>query len=69
MPPSIPDVHSELLFGYEPLAALRAHVLPAVVALVGLLTQVQPAPGYSHWSSLYFCIHKFINHVTVLKAN
>ena len=44
VPPSIPDVHGELLLGYEPLAALRAHVLPAVVALVGLLTQVQPTP-------------------------
>ena len=37
-PPLIPDVHSELLLGYEPLAALRAHepLLPGVGAQVAL---------------------------------
>lgn len=36
-----PDVHCELLFGDEPLAALGAHVLPAVIALVSLLAKIQ----------------------------
>ena len=36
----IPDVHSQLLFGDESLAALRTDVLPALIALVGLLTEV-----------------------------
>ena len=40
----LPDVHGQLLFGDESLAALRTDVLPAVISLVGLLTQVQAAP-------------------------
>ena len=40
----LPDVHGQLLFGDEPLAALWTDVLPAVVPLVGLLAEVQAAP-------------------------
>lgn len=39
-----PDVHGQFLLGDESFAALRTDVLPAVIALVGLLAQVQPAP-------------------------
>ena len=46
--PLLPDVHSQLLFRDEPLAALGTHVLPAVIALVGLLTQIQSAPDREH---------------------
>ena len=42
---SIPDVHGQLLFRDEPLATLRADVLPALIALVGLLTEVQTTPS------------------------
>ena len=61
------DVLVQVVRAGEPLAALRAHVLPAVVALVGLLAQVQPTPEMSH-SYTYFCIHKFINHLTVFNG-
>ena len=42
---SLPDVHRQLLFGNESLAALRADVLPALIALVGLLTEVETTPS------------------------
>ena len=41
----LPDVHGQLLFGDESLAALRTDVLPALIALVGLLTEVQTTPS------------------------
>ena len=41
----IPDVHGQLLFGDESLAALWTDVLPALIALVGLLTEVETAPS------------------------
>lgn len=37
-------MHGEFLFRDEPLAALGTHVLPAVIALVSLLTEIQPTP-------------------------
>ena len=40
----LPDVHRQLLFGDESLAALRTDVLPALIALVGLLTEVETTP-------------------------
>lgn len=39
-----PDVHGELLLGDEPLVALLADMLPAVIAPVSFLTEVQPTP-------------------------
>ena len=38
-------MHRQLLFGDESLAALRTDVLPALIALVGLLTEVQTTPA------------------------
>ena len=42
---SIPDMHGQFLFRDESLAALRADVLPALIALVGLLAEVETTPA------------------------
>ena len=39
-----PHVHHQLLLGYEPFAALTANMLPGIITLMSLLTEIQPTP-------------------------
>ena len=50
----IPDVHGQLLLGDESLAALWTDVLPALIALVGLLTEVETTPSRANIYTLKF---------------